>query len=260
MTNLSRKIIEKIQSEHIAPEARWKHLTRRTAIWIGATFAVVLGAFSLGLILFAALQLDDEIFSFGPGRLLSPPVFRAIPLILLIALAASVALAIVGFRNTRHGYRHRLVGIIGVLFFLVVIGAGAVHFAGLNRAADTSLRGAFPGYGRSIEDRERFWSQPKDGFLAGKIIGAHPSGFSIAAFDGNIWRVETTHETIVRPMVVIMPHEKVKIIGDIVGDDRFEAEDIRPWERPKDRAPFRHTGDQNRKNAQEPDQTHQERE
>lgn len=253
MTDISKKIVEKIKAEHIEPESRWKFLAKRSLVWAGLSVAAVLGALSLGLIVLSLTELDEEIFSFGPGRLLSPPLLRAIPLLWLTALAAFLGLAIVGFRNTRRGYRYRVAGIAGIFFLVVMIGGAAAHFAGVNRMADTSLRGTFPGYGRFVENREHFWSQPENGFLAGEIGTVRRNGFSLTALDGKEWDVIVTEETAVRPMMRIAPHEKVKVIGDKTKGNVFEAEDIRPWERPKTRMPGESPRNRERQNENFPD-------
>lgn len=231
MTDLSQKIIEKIKTEHIEPEARWKFLARRFLLWTGIVIAALLGALSLGLIIFTFFELDEEILSFAPGRLFSPALLRSIPLLWIAAAIAFVWMAIAEFRNTRHGYRYHTATIIGIIIFAVVTGAIVVHFSGINRLADQSLHGAIPGYGRFVENSEHFWSQPENGFLAGEIGTVNNSGFLLRDLSGKTWAIAVTSETVIRPRVRVERSARVKVVGDETGEDSFMAEDIRPWDR-----------------------------
>lgn len=232
MSELTQKVIAKIKQDGIEPEAGWKFTAKRSLLWIAIALTAGLGALSLSMTAFSLLAIDRSPFTLAPDRLLSFAFFHSLPFLWIALAGAFFALAVFEFRNTRHGYRHRIALVALVSLFVIVGSAGVLSAWGADDRAERMMRKQFPSYSRMAEERDAFWSRPEDGFLSGTIENVRPEDISLVDREGNRWEVSTDDGTTVRPMVRLEQGSEVKVIGKRKGDDTFRAEDIRPWDRP----------------------------
>ncbi|NTW15656.1 MAG: hypothetical protein HGA38_04815 [Candidatus Moranbacteria bacterium] len=230
--DISKKTLERIRTEDIRPEAGWKFTVRRALTWIGFAVTAALGALSLSIAVLPILAIDPHILSFGPRRLLSPAVIRLVPLLWIVFLAAFVAMAVAEFRNTKHGYRHRVTVVaLGILLFIVA-GAGALHALHVNERSDEAFRRGIPPYAGMRRGSDEFWTQEKEGFLAGTVLSGDLGEFELQDPGNRTWTVVTDDDTVVFPEAKVESGERVKIIGNLVDRNTFEAEEILPDTRP----------------------------
>lgn len=235
MSEFTKKVIEKIQREGIEPEAGWKFTAKRSLLWIVIAFTAGLGALSLSMTALSLFAVDRHPFTIAPDRLFSLAFFRSLPLFWIVLAGTFFTLAVFEFRNTRHGYRHRMALVAIVSGIIIMIGASLLSAWGADAHAERIMQNRFPGYARMAEQREMLWSRPEDGFLSGTVETALPESVSIIDREGNRWEIPTDDETIIRPLVRLEEGSEVKIIGTKKDDGVFEAQDIRPWDRTKNR-------------------------
>ena len=238
MRDLIKETLEKIKKEEIKPTSRWVFLAKNIFTWLALLCLVVLGVISFSLIIFLISQLDWEICSQMGIRLhwLSPVFYVPIFWFLLSILFAFLAFREI--RKTKKGYRYN--SSIIVLVLTAVFSVFGFFFY-LSRESER-VHGVFSGqnsnYKKMSELKERQWSQPELGFLGGIIlqIGDTNSQFKLMDFEEHNWVVNYDDDLIIMPGVLLLPNERVKIIGQEIEvdtdeeDDVFQAREIRPWE------------------------------
>lgn len=232
MSEFTKKVIERIKHEGIEPEPGWKFAMRRSLLWIGIVLAGGFAALSLSMTAFSLLSIDRNPFTLPPDRLFSFTFFRSLPFFWIGLLIAFSVLAVFEFRNTRHGYRHRIAAVAILSGFVVVVGASLLSAWGADEGAERMMKNRFPHYAEMTEMRERFWSRPEEGFLSGTITGITPDGVFLADSEGTTWVVILKDDAKIRPLVRIEKESAVKILGEKRNDHVFEAEEIRPWKKP----------------------------
>lgn len=234
MSELTRKVLAKIKEEDIEPEAGWKFTARRSLLWIAIALTAGFGALSLSMTAFSLLAIDRSPLTLAPDRLFSLAFFRSLPFLWITMAGAFLALAVFEFRNTRHGYRHRMALVAVISLFVIAASASVLSAWGADERTERMMRKQFPIYSRMAEKRDVFWSRPDDGFLSGTIENVRPEDISLVDREGNRWEVSMDGETVVRPPVRLEHGSEVKVVGKKKSDGAFKAEDIRPWNRPMD--------------------------
>jgi hypothetical protein len=237
MSEFTRNVIEKIKRDGIEPDPGWKFAAKRSLLWIGIALAVGIGSLSLSMAAFSLFAIDRNPFTLAPERLFSFAFFRSLPFLWIGLAGTFFALVVFEFRNTRHGYRHRIALVAVVSGIIIAAGAYFLSAWGADEQTERMFQDRFPAYAKMAEKREILWSRPEDGFLSGTITGIASEAVSLTDRGGKRWEILIGRKTIVRPLVQLEEGSEVKIIGKKRADHLFEAEDIRPWERPGNRMP-----------------------
>ncbi len=229
MKDLVQETIEKIKNEKIKPTAKWKFIAKDYSVWFICFVSILLGAISLGLILFLLLDLDWDIYSD-----LTHPQFglflRTIPYFWIAILLLILALSFISFRKTKKGYRYdNIVIVLGSIGIIILLGLVA-HSFHAGKSVHEMISKIFPQYSKMNNLKEKEWSAPEFGFLGGKIISLKDQGFDLKDFEGKLWIVDYDNKTLVRCELPFEVEEKVKLIGKEVEERKFEASEIRPWE------------------------------
>ncbi|HMN19235.1 MAG TPA: hypothetical protein PKA31_01400 [Candidatus Moranbacteria bacterium] len=229
MNRSLNKALSRIKKEHLSPIARGEIVFRRSLRWVLAALALFLGALSLA----AALQLSWEMDWDGRALAMAGAggFLKMIPYFWILVLATLFALLLGGVRRTENGYRLGRGALWGAA--LLSLGAVGLVWAALDggRAAHQAMLRSFPAYGDIAYTKEKQWSQPEKGLLAGTIKQVR-SRRAIVVDDlgGKRWEVGISENTLLRPMVKLEQGEKVKMIGAVSGENSFGASEIRPWE------------------------------
>lgn len=232
MSEFTKGVIDRIKREGIEPEAGWKFSVKRSLLWVGIVLAAGLGALSLSMAMFSLLSIDRNPLTLAPDRLFSFAFFRSLPFFWIGLALAFPILAVFEFRNTRHGYRHRIVSVAIISGIAIIASASLLSAWGADELAERVMADRFPNYAKMTEMRETFWFRPKDGFLSGTITGATPNAILLVDRDGKQWKVVIGKTTTIRPAVRLEKGFVIKTVGEQKNDSIFEAEDIRPWDRP----------------------------
>ena len=78
--------------------------------------------------------------------------------------------------------------------------------------------------------REAQWMQPAKGFLAGTIISVAQNKLEIKDLNNKIWNISIDEKTLIKSSANIAQEKKIKIIGEKLDENNFQAQEIRPWE------------------------------
>ncbi len=228
MTELSKKILEKIEKENIRPYPKTYFLFKRSVIWGLFVLSIVLGALSSGLIIYHLGHTEWDLYphfkqSFGQF------VLMAIPYLWILFLIAFSFLMYHYFRRTERGYRYRA--------SLVIIASIALSFAGgflLNEIQvpqrfDSYLEKKVPFYKGLHKRRLEMWVSPRNGLLAGTVEELLPDGrMRLKDFRGKVWQVDVS-QAVWRGRMNERSGEQIKIIGTMTSDSSFRAQEVRPW-------------------------------
>lgn len=232
MSEFTKKVAERIKREGIEPEPGWKFTAKRTFLWIGVVLTGGIAALSLSMTVLSILSIDRSPFTLPPEKIFSFAFFRSLPFFWIGLLVAFSSLAMIEFRNTRHGYRHRIVAVAVISGIAIMFSASLLSAWGADERAERMMNRRFPHYAKMMEMRNSFWSRPEAGFLSGTIDGITRESISITDDDGTIWIVTVKDDTKIRPSVRIEKESAVKILGKKRDGHVFEAEEIRPWKNP----------------------------
>jgi len=131
------------------------------------------------------------------------------------------------FKKTKTGYRYSPILIVGGSFVLSIVLGTLLFFAGGGEKLEQKFADKVSFY-ESIEEKKiKRWSMPEKGFLSGIIIKKEEN-IIIEDLNGKQWEIDFS-EAEVKKRLSLKKDEKIKIIGKILEDNIFVAEEIRPW-------------------------------
>ncbi|KKR19880.1 MAG: hypothetical protein UT50_C0027G0007 [Candidatus Moranbacteria bacterium GW2011_GWA2_39_41] len=228
MKNLIQDTLNKIKKEHIAPEPRWKFLSRKIGVWIGVIAVVALAALVISVVYFLLAQLDWEIYPLMHQNMFVYGL-SVMPYFWLTFLGVLALLAFLAVRKTENGYRFNwllivssiAIGILAIGFFISRIGWGG--------RLNGVMMHQMPYYAQNVATKEKQWMQPEKGFLAGTIRAVSGSALEIDDLNSVVWNIQLTKQTLVRPSVTLAQGQMIKIIGTRKDAQNFSATEIRPW-------------------------------
>jgi hypothetical protein len=223
----SDKLVKRIMEEQPEPVQKWRYVFKNKSVWIAFSLAVVLGALSFSVILFAIQQTDFDIISHmshSPLELL----LGLLPFLWIIFLIISILVAMYTLRFSRKGYKFtftRLVGYSAALSILV----GTIFFiSGGARKLEQAFAIHVSIYQSIQEKKILLWSMPEEGYLAGEIENVEMNSLLIKDFEGKSWIVYYK-DAFIPPVVLLERNEIVKLIGHMDNDREFTASEVRPW-------------------------------
>ena len=225
MTNLSNKVLEEIRGKGIKPKPLWYFKVYESGKWFGFFVLLVIFGITASLFWFLTSEIDLGLFGWLTGR---PFIYGRGPTILFVFLLVGLILSLIDLRFTKKGYRYNFIKITGLIILLGSLLAGLFIWIGLPGRLDNSLA-RIPFY----QNREAYmlsvWQHPEDGRLAGEITKvSDKNNFTFRDFNKKIWHVKG-EKAIWRHSLAASNGLKIKMIGNVVDDDYFEATDIRPW-------------------------------
>jgi len=226
---IGKNILKIIEAKHMKPESKVLVFARRSFWWTLASVLLVGAILSVSLFSFLVVNTDWEVFRSTDTSPFLFHIISAIPYFWLFFLALFVFGAYVVIRHTNFGHRYRtgiLAGVLGVCICVL----GIVFFAiGIAERMETGLQRHVPMYKVMDEQRQHFWQNPEDGFLAGIVVGYE--GQYVYLFEDisqKIWKISLKNAQIM-PDVVIEPGARLKLQGEQVSDNEFTVIKIHPW-------------------------------
>ena len=134
----------------------------------------------------------------------------------------------VGIKNSKKGYKFSYSKIvvfsssfsilIGTLFF---IGGGAQW---LEHAFSVRV-----GIYESVQEKKvKMWTKPEGGYLSGTIVKVYEESLELNDFNNQSWLIDIGQAN-VSQAVFLEEKEIIKIIGEIISNQNFRADDIKPW-------------------------------
>ena len=223
----SDQLIEQMKLRNIKPKPGWHFTSKTIFFWLVFLISVLLGAFAFSIILFSIQQLEFDLITHMSHSYLELLMGLA-PLFWIISLIVFLAIAMIGIKNSKKGYKFSYSKIVvfsasfsilfGTLFF---IGGGAQW---LEHAFSVQVE-----IYESVQDKKiKMWSKPEEGFLSGTIVKVNEQSIELIDFNDQSWIIDIGQANVSRA-VLIEEGEKIKIIGKATSDSNFQADEIKPW-------------------------------
>jgi hypothetical protein len=229
MTDLDKKVLSEIERRRLKPLPAAFFLARRSVFWTLAVVALVLGALSVAVTIYAVV---DFVATGGRGFDAMPldDVFEHLPFVWLAALAVFVASAVSSFRRTRRGYRYPTAAVTLVVLVASLAFGSLLYVLNVGPGLHEFLRARSPTYEWLSSSADDEWDDPDAGRLAGRVIGYDGKGtLTLQDFDDKVWRIAVEGATLSLDEP-LGSDEDVAILGERTGPDTFKARAIGEWD------------------------------
>jgi len=238
MKSISEKVVKKIKEEKINPLPKWQFLLKDYVIWTAAVISGLIGSLAAATIIHVVLNRDWFVY-LSTHR---PPwqhLIFDLPYIWFAVLLITILIADYNVKHSKSGYRYSFYYIVALsLVFSLAIGA-LFNIGGLGERADSTLAKEISAY-RSVEKRAiELWTEPEEGHLGGEVTKVSEKSLELQDPSGKTWEVDISKAHLLA-MSQIKVGKRIKIIGRLIGENKFEAEDIYPWIGPRPRRIFIH--------------------
>lgn len=222
--NISQIALERIKEEGIKPLSRKIFSIKRVLFWVAVLTSLIVGAFIFALVLSGFFNNDWYLYNkLGFGFIL-----KTLPYFWLISLAVFTILGEYYYRKTLLGHRRSFIFIMGVYMISTTIFGSILYSFGTDEFLENYIANKAPGYSNFIFNRYEVWSHPEDGLLSGTITKVSNDAIEIIDFNGLVWIVNTKDSSILGE-TLIKVGENIKIVGDSVSPNIFNADEIRSW-------------------------------
>lgn len=233
MKNLIQDTIKKIESQHIIPKQRWKYLIKKYGLWVLSISILILGALSFSVAFNNYNDLDRDLYLFMNQKSKFVYFLSLLPYFWIVLIGIFLTIAFWEIRKTETGYRYSWLKMMLITIGGIVIFGILSSLFGVGGSLNSKLTKDVPFYGKHIVvTKESQWTQPDKGFIAGKIISLSKNELEIRDLRGKKWNIIIDNKTRVAPSVNLSREEMIKIIGKMIADDNFGAQEIRPWKGP----------------------------
>lgn len=228
---IAKRVLDRIDAEHLRPRPRWTCLFRNYFFWALGAAAVSIGAFASSAMIFEVQNADWQ-YAFITHKDGLSFFIDAAPFIWIAILAVFIGIGYLNVRRTNHGYRYPL-PVIAIGAVLASIALGSVLYEWgfgsiIEEAAGTSL----PFYRSITEEQHAWWLEPGKGLLAGTVMKSAPdvSSFDLKDFEGKVWHVEAS-DLSAHAISTVAHGGTVRVIGLPAPDgSAFHACFVLPWE------------------------------
>ena len=246
MTDLSKNILQKIKKDEVRPYPKEYFLLKRSVIWTVFGLSIFLGSIASAIALFQLRYAEWDLYK-HLSHSLAEFVLLVIPFFWLIFLLGFTGFAYYYFRRTEQGYRYAAVWIILLSIVLSIIGGGLLYSTGLPDRLERVFQENLPFYRELQERKQKVWMSPAQGLLAGTITKVvSEQKVEIKDLYGNNWVIDIA-DTIWRGRLKPVEGLKIKILGHMKEQDRFVANEIRPWKGQRGQGRNRHLRHENKR-------------
>ncbi|MEA3272642.1 MAG: hypothetical protein U9P90_03155 [Patescibacteria group bacterium] len=222
---LSDKILEKIKETRIAPKSRWKFLLKNYLVWASGILFLIIGSMSVAVIIYIVRNNDWDISSQITNSL-AKFILITLPYFWIIFLIIFSVVIYFNFKQTKRGYKYpSYVIVLGVALISVVFGT-MFYNVGLGQAIENVVSEKVPIYRNHLDLRAKVWDQPEKGLLRGVVEKVNEENLHIKNFEGKIWVIKNKLR---KENFNFKKGEHLKILGEKINDENFDANDIRPF-------------------------------
>lgn len=228
MTDLSKDILQKIKKDEVRPYPKQYFLLKRSVIWTVFGLSILLGSIACAIAIFQLRYAEWDLYK-NLSHSLVGFILLVIPFFWLIFLMGFTCFAYYYFRRTEHGYRYAAVWVISSSIALSIIGGGLLYSTSLPERLERVFQENVTFYRKLQERKQKVWMSPTHGLLTGRIIKIiSDQKVEIEDLQGNIWVIDIA-DTIWRGRLRPAEDLEIKILGEMKGQNRFVANEIRPW-------------------------------
>ena len=223
------KILDIIKEKNISPKLKWQFLLKDYFVWAFGFIAIFIGSIATSVSIFAFINSDWESYRYLSNSLLEH-LINTTPFLWILFLAIFILIADYNFTHTKKGYKYSVPKVVGVSVLVSIILGAIFYQVGLAHMADYELGRYLPGYQRFTEKRQQLWNRPNEGLLAGTLVLSEKNDTLILRdFNGKEWNV-VVDKLMPIHFIILDNVELVAFIGDVVGENVFEACGVRPWQ------------------------------
>lgn len=229
---LSESILDEIKEKDVTPKPKWQFLLHEWLIWILGGASVLVGGLALSIISVQVRLIDWDLLQvLGRGG-----IFKLIPFLWLVLLVLFIILAQYQIKHTKKGYQYSVSAVLFLLVSLSLLLGSIFYHLRVGYVVHSHLSGASPIYRAIADQRSRLWSQPEEGRLGGVLLDQlSDEEFLLLDEEGMVWSVFYEDDLPIPPFSRGIPEEfKLRITGEMIAQDQFEAEEIQPWIPPRD--------------------------
>jgi len=223
--NVSQKALKTIRTKKIKPKPKWEFLLKDYVVWAIFGLSVLIGSLSVSIIIFMVSNSGwDGIAKFSSLK----PMLLNIPYFWILILIVFLFLAYYNFKHTKGGYKHNPYLIIIISILISAVLGSVVYGMGGGKKMEEVFYQKLPLYQKIMNHGARILMSPQEGRLAGIIITEYNLNFSLKDFNGKIWIIVLRGES-AENQDLIKVGTRVKIIGEQVSKNKFEADYIKSW-------------------------------
>ncbi|KKP64861.1 MAG: hypothetical protein UR61_C0038G0006 [candidate division WS6 bacterium GW2011_GWE1_34_7] len=228
MGKISKKVLEKIEKENIKPIGRWSFVLKNSFLWSLFGLNILFGSLGLAISIYLFESSDILNLILSVNDFLGVLVL-AIPTVWVLLTVIFLVVAYLNFRYTERGYTLSFKKIFLINTLAILILGSILHISGVSERLNRVFSESFSTYDITLDPRYKIWSSPETGYLAGTILSVSEASIELEDLDGNIWSIDIS-EAKVRRAVGLIEGEKIKIVGNEVDKNTFQALEILPWE------------------------------
>ncbi len=183
----------RIEKDQIISIPRWRFLVWRVFYWLCAALSLLLGGFSVGVMLYLFVDFHKHGLWAMPHDVID--FLAMVPFLWIIALVLFIVIARIGLKHTKKGYRYPIrVMVLGCVILSIIFGS-ILNFFGVGKITHEFLN-TIPLYDSLVLDSGEAYSRPVVGRLAGVITSIQDNNnFSVTDFNGRTWKVRVATST-----------------------------------------------------------------
>lgn len=227
---LQKQILDRIKTQGVKPTPKGYFKLRDYLLW--TVLGVFLAALSVGfgMIMFMIKNADLTLFE-KLGFSTTEKIMYSIPFFWIIATVATLGIALIGFRNTKKGYKTSAKH-FAVYAVLIAVALGSVAYAlNIVKFIDRAASAKIPLYNAVVPLNTNAWFDPQHGLLSGVVKEKNSDrDFTLRDPNSVLWQVTGGIDMTMPSDFKFSPGDRVKLIGTAGENDTFRALEIIPWE------------------------------
>lgn len=225
--NNSKKLLERIKSEKIEPIPKWLFLSKRGVVWLLFGSSILIGAMAFSVILFSIQQTDFVLLN-HLAHSKAEFLLGILPFFWLISLFLFLGFAFYSIQYSQKAYKFSAAKLIGLSTAMSIV-LGTIYFIGGGAGKLEKTFAANLSLYEGLENKKtKLWTMPESGYLSGEIQKVSEKTIELKDSKGKIWIIYYK-ESFVAPIVKLESGVRIKLIGKMMGNKDFKAEEIRPW-------------------------------
>lgn len=229
MKDFSKLVVEKIKTDHIAPEPKLKLLWKSYLFWIIMACLIIFGALSLSMVIFNLMDINPDFLRHLGLQKFVFIIFVTAPYFWMALSLSALVFGILAFRKTVRGYRCSTLFITSLVVLVISIFGVLSHILKIDNRMGGFFHRNAPGFSRLTGPGGLRWQRPGDGLLGGEITNVDQGSFNLRSFNNQNWKIYYDQKTKMVDNVPINPGEKVGVIGKRIGDFLMHAFAIRQF-------------------------------
>ena len=226
--DLSKDIIDKIESEKIEPKSKLNFIFKDYFIWFLFALSIVIGSLAVS-VLIHVVKIDYNSFSMlqiGFGR----KIFMIVPYTWLLCLVVFITVAYYYLKHTKKGYKINPYLIIVISVIASIVFGSTAYVLGAGRTVEDVAYRHLPIYDMIADQKMKLWHDPESGRLMGIVTGKTDDSYLLIDLKKEQWTVRYNEELPLK--------KKVRLLGEIINQGEFEVSSHLAFRQGKFRMPM----------------------